>query len=188
MITNAVGAMIKNAVGAASAAILVFLATAIAMLPAVAAPPGYERPIIGKPTGPIAIRYELAAPPALGRPVEVTITVESDWPLRNVAVSLVPSEGLALDASQAAARIARIEPGEPYRTTVAVTPLALDILYLTVTVEADVNGTRQGRTLMVPLRLAEAKSRAAATIKADLAGGNVVHSLPATPRPSERLR
>ena len=155
---------------------------------AVSAPPGAVRAPGGKPAAPIAIRHALAAEPALGRPLQVSIEIEPGVALEDVVVSLSGGDGLFVSSSDATARIARIELGEIYRAAVSVTPLVLDVLYLTVVVDGNAGGVRQARTAMVAVRLAAEKSRSPATLKADPAGGGLVHSLPAGPSPSGRLR
>jgi hypothetical protein len=168
---------------------LALVLAAVAPL-AMSAPPGVEHTFIGKPDGPIAIRYEIAGQPALGRALEISVTVASALPLDDVALSFGASEGLVVNGPQAGLPVARIEAGEIHEATVSVTPLVLDILDLSVTVEADVAGTRQAGTVLVPIRLAAAKSRAAAPLKPDAAAPNgaVVHSLRAIESPSGRLR
>jgi hypothetical protein len=155
---------------------------------AVSAPPGAIRGPVGKPTAPIAIRHALAAAPALGRPLEISIEIESAVPLDDVTVSLSGDNGLFVNASEATLRIPRIESDAVHRVTVTVTPLVLDVLYLTIVVDADTGGERQARTALVPVRLAAEKSRSPATLKADPAGGGAIHSLPAVQSPSGRLR
>ena len=158
---------------------------------AMSAPPGTVGTFTGKPDGPIAIRYEIAGQPALGRALEISVTVASASPLDNVAISFGASEGLAVNTPLSGSSVVRIEAGETHEATVSVTPLVLDVLDLTVTVEADVAGTRQAATVLVPIRLAATKSRAPAALKPDAAAaetGVVVHSLRAIESPSGRLR
>jgi hypothetical protein len=155
---------------------------------AVSAPPGAARAVVGKPTGPIEIRHALAGTPALGRPLEIALEIESAVPLDDVVVSLSGEDGLFVGASEATLRVPRIEAGEIYRAVVTVTPLVLDVLYLTVAVDGDAGGELQARVVLIPVRLAAQKSRSPATLKADAAGDGVVHSLPAIEPPRGRLR
>jgi hypothetical protein len=158
---------------------------------AMSAPAGTARTYIDKPDSPIAIRYEIAGQPALGRALEISVIVGSTLPLDDVVLSFGASQGLVVDTALSALRVERIEAGEIHEATVSVTPLVLDILDLSVTVEADVGGTRQASTVLVPIRLAPTKSRVAAALKPDAAATEarvVVHSLRAIESPSGRLR
>lgn len=155
---------------------------------AAATPPAVGYAIAGKPAPPIAIDYALAQAPALGRPLAIDIAVSSSFALDDVVVSLIAGDGLSLGPAQALHRIARIDAGSAYAIEIVVTPLVVDVLYLTVVVEADAGNERQARTALIPVRLAAVKSRVPATLKADPAGGGLVHSLPAVQSPSSRLR
>jgi hypothetical protein len=171
--------------GIARFALALVLGLALAL--ARAAPPGAARGIVGKPTGPIAIQHALAEPPALGRALEVSITVTSAVALDNVTLALAADEGLAFNTAVTALRIARIGAGETYATTISVTPLVLDVLEIAVTVEGDTAGARQAATALLPIRLVARKSRGPTALKVDPASRGVVHSLPGRERPSDRL-
>jgi hypothetical protein len=159
-------------VGAALAAI------AFASL-ASAAPPDAVRVTGGKPTGPIAIDYEITPTPALGRILEVAVTITSGVALDNVRVSFTGDESLAFNSASTEQRLAHIASGAVYTATFSVTPLVIDVLDLVVTVEGDSNAGHEVGTLLVPIRLAPQKARPPARLRADPAGTGLVHSLPA---------
>jgi hypothetical protein len=145
-----------------------------------AAPPDAVRAIGGKPTGPIAIEYEITPTPALGRMLEVAVTITSAVALDNVVVSFAGDESLAFNTAMTVQRVAHVASGAAYTATFSVTPLVIDVLDLAVTVEGDSSAGHEVGTLLVPIRLAAQKARPPATLRADPAGEGVVHSLPAT--------
>jgi hypothetical protein len=159
-------------VGAALAAI------ACASL-ASAAPPDFVRETGGKPTGPIRIAYEITPTPALGRVLEVSLTIVSAVALDDVTVSFTADASLAFNTAATVQRVAHVASGAAYTATFSVTPLALDVLDLAVTVAGESSGGHEVGTLLIPIRLAAQKSRSPATLRADPAGQGLVHSLPA---------
>jgi hypothetical protein len=166
-------------VGAALAAI------AFASL-ASAAPPNGVRETGGKPTGPIAIEHEITPTPALGRTLEVAVTITSAVALDNVVVSFSADESLAFNTATTVQRVAHVASGATYSATFSVTPLVIDVLDLAVTVEGDSSSGHEVGTLLVPIRLAPQKVRAPAALRADPAGEGVVHSRPAAAGPGPR--
>jgi hypothetical protein len=161
---------------------------ALAAIPTLAgaAPPDGLRETGGKPTGPIAIEYEITPTPALGRMLEVAVTITSAVALDNVVVSFAADESLAFNTATTVQRVAHVASGATYSATFSVTPLVIDVLDLAVTVEGDSSAGHEVGTLLVPIRLAPQKVRTPATLRADPAGDGVVHSLPATAGPGRR--
>jgi hypothetical protein len=151
-----------------------------------AAPPNGMRETGGKPTGPIAIEYEVSPTPALGRMLEVTVTITSAVALDNVVVSFNADESLAFNTATTEQRVAHVASGATYSATFSVTPLVIDVLDLAVTVEGDSSAGHEVGTLLVPIRLAPHKIRTPAALRADAAGEGVVHSLPAAVGPGPR--
>ena len=171
-------------VGAASAAIVLRALGALALLLAAplasTAPADSARAIVGKPTGPIAIEYEITPTPALGRTLEVSVTVTSAVALDDVVVSFAADEGLAFNTATTTLRVAHLAAGASYTATLSVLPLVIDVLEIAVTVGGDNGGNSEAGATLIPIRLAAQKSRSPATLKADPAGGGLLHSLPAT--------
>jgi hypothetical protein len=151
-----------------------------------AAPPDSLRETGGKPTGPIAIEHEITPTPALGRMLEVAVTITSAVDLDNVVVSFTADESLAFNTATNVQRVAHVASGATYSVTLTVTPLVIDVLDLVVTVEGDSSAGHEVGTLLVPIRLAEQKIRTPAALKADAAGEGRVHSLPAAVGPGPR--
>lgn len=144
-----------------------------------AEPPGVVRETGGKPMGPIAIRYELTSTPALGRTLEVAVTITSAVALDNVVVSFGAGESLAFNSATTVQRVAHVATGAAYTTTFSVTPLVLDVLDLAVTVEGESRAGHEVGAALIPVRLAARRTRSPATLRPDPAGVGAVHSLPA---------
>ena len=131
----------------------------------------------GKPTGPIGVAFELRAEPAVGQSLEIELRVGSQTPLTDARVSLRPSEGLRLDAPGATALLTNVDATAGAVLTVTVTPLVEDVLYLTVVVEGVAGGAPQARSLMIPVRLATAKTRVPPLLKRE-PDGRLIRPLP----------
>jgi hypothetical protein len=162
------------------------IALSLAASLASAARPSAVGAIGGKPTGPIAIGYEVTPTPALGRTLDVTITLTSSVALDNVTLSFAADAGLAFNTATTVLRVAHIASGATYTATLSVTPLVQDVLEIAVTAEGDAGGAREAGTALIPIRLAAAKSRSPATLKTDAAGDGLIHSLPASAGPGRR--
>jgi hypothetical protein len=148
------------------------------------------RTTAGKPVAPIAITYRFAAPPAVGQPVGVEVTIRPRSTLGNAVIQLTGEPGLAVAAADAARQVPAITPDAPYRFTVSVTPQQAALLHLGVSVSGDIGGTRQARTITIPLRLGAAPP-AGKTPAPNLKvapSGDVVHSLPAQERVDRQRR
>ena len=142
--------------------------------------------VAAKPVAPIAIEYEFAGPLSVGLPVEVTIRIDADAPMSDVELEFRGDDGLQLNLLATTQRIAVID--EPSTTTITVVPLAQELLYLTVSVEAELNGARQARTVLIPFRLAAERRKGTSAVLKVEQSGELIHSLPASARPSGRLR
>ena len=162
------------------------LASLLAAALASAAPVAAVRDFVGKPTGPIAIRFEITPTPALGRTLEVSITVTSGVALDDVTVSFGADESLAFNTPTTVLRVAHLADGATYTATLSVTPLVIDVLDLAVTVEGESSSGHEVGTALLPIRLAAQKARNPATLRPDPASGGLVHSLPAVPGPGRR--
>lgn len=128
----------------------------------------------GKPTGPIAVDYRLAAEPAVGVPLTISVTASVD------GVSM----GLAIDAHGTEPRAVLVVPPTlvaaadgVYSWQITVVPLAVEAGYLSVVVSGTVDDTAQARSVTIPLRSAAAAPRDAATVERP--DGETLIALPA---------
>jgi len=110
----------------------------------------------GKPTGPIAVDYRLAAEPAVGVPLKITITarveggvgalrLETSASVPNAVLLTVPSLVTSGDGG--------------YAWELTVVPLTADAGYLNVIVAGEIDGVAQARSVSIPLRTAAAAIR-----------------------------
>ncbi len=126
-----------------------------------AAPAAAELP--GKPTGPIVVEHRLAADPAVGVPLEISVTARVD----------AAAGGLSIEANATVPRAALVTPprllaaGEGvYSWQITVVPLAVEAGYLSVIVSGTIDGLDQARSVTISLR-----SAAPADAPAPVAGG-----------------
>jgi hypothetical protein len=127
-----------------------------------AAPRPEERPpasaeFPGKPTGSIALEHRLGARPAVGEPLEITITARVGTAFGALAID---ADATRPDAVLVAPPVL-VEAGDGrYRWTITVVPLAVDAGYLNVLVSGVADGVPQARAVTISLRVA-APERAA---------------------------
>jgi hypothetical protein len=144
-----------------SARVLSALVAAVLAAPSIvaAAPRAAERAVStrsevpGKPTGPIAVEFHLAAQPEVGVPLEIAVTARVDTAVNS----------LALEANASAPSAVLVTPpslvvGEDgvYSWRITVVPLAAEAGYLSVIVAGNVDGVAQASTVTVSLRSAAA--------------------------------
>ena len=126
-----------------------------------AAPAAAELP--GKPTGPILVEHRLAADPAVGVPLDITVTARVD----------AAASGLSIEANATVPRAALVTPPRlleagagVYSWQITVVPLAAEAGYLSVIVSGTIDGVDQARSVTISLR-----SAAPADLPAPTAGG-----------------
>lgn len=138
----------------------------------------------GKPTAPITIEFALAAEPAVGAAVEVSIEVRASAEVRDLALDVRAADPAALLVA-AQAPVA----GKPGTWIVTVVPLADATSYLSVTAQGTIGDAPQTRSVAIPLRVPGAKPTAqAARARAAAGEGEGVVLLPAveTVRPASK--
>jgi hypothetical protein len=107
----------------------------------------------GKPVAPFSIRYQILGAPAVGQPLEVRITVRPSIPMTDLELEAAGDASLdvaASDAKQSAPSATREAPAE---WSVSVVPRDVGTLQLKITVDGIIDGNRQARSLVVPIRL-----------------------------------
>jgi hypothetical protein len=131
----------------------------------------------GKPTGPIAVEYHVAAAPAVGVPLEIDVSarVEADV------------QGLSIEANASAPHAVLLTPpavvtaGDGiYSWRITVVPLAAEAGYLSVIVAGRLDGLAQSRGVTVPLRSEAARGASPAR---NAAGPEALIALPAQESP-----
>jgi len=148
-----------------------------------AAPPPQERaPSLNsaypvKPTGPIAVEYRLAAPPAVGVPLQIAVTARVQAAASSLAIEANASAPRAVLVT--APRLDAAGDGV-YSWTITVVPLAAEAGYLSVIVAGEVDGVTQARSVTVPLR---SSPSAGPTPAAGAARGEALIALPVQESP-----
>lgn len=106
----------------------------------------------GKPTAPITIEFSLAAEPAVGALLAISIAVHASAELGDLALEVRAEDGSAL-------LVAAQTPvaGVPGAWTVTVVPLADVTAYLNVTAQGTLGGVPQTRSVAIPVRVGNAK-------------------------------
>ena len=130
-----------------------------------------------KPTGPIAVEYRVAAPPAVGAPLEIEVSARVEPDVK----------GLTIEANASAPRAVLLTPptvvtaGDGvFAWKITVVPLAAEAGYLSVIVAGRVDGVAQARAVTVPLRSVAA---APPTAAAKAAGPEALIALPVEETP-----
>lgn len=144
----------------------------------------------GKPVAPIAIEYRFVGQPAVGQPLEIELTIRPRSTMSDVVIRLTGEPSLLVAAADTAVQVPEITPGAPYRFTANVTPEEAALLHLGVSVDGQIGGTRQARSITIPLRLGTEPPAAKGpppNLKV-APSGEVVHSLPAEERSGGQLR
>lgn len=130
----------------------------------------------GKPIPPLAMRYEVSGDAILGQTMTVTVSITPEQPLDNATVRLSADAALLLAAPPGGLEFGNVAAGREIRVVIGVTPLALTVSRLNVSVAGLMHGQAQSRNLSIPIRLG-AVAKTPAVLKLD-AGGQVIHSLP----------
>jgi hypothetical protein len=158
---------------------MALVAAAVLVAPALvgAAPRPTEHPVPVasrvpvKPTGPIAVEHRLAAPPAVGVPLELVVTARVEPGVGDLTIEADASTPRAVLV--ASPELVTAADGV-YVWTITVVPLAADAGYLTVIVAGDVDGLAQARSVTVSLR----SSGPPAAPAPEAGGGEVLIALP----------
>ena len=116
----------------------------------------FERP--GKPTGPIAVDYRLAAAPAVGVALTISITARADGETAGLRLETIASEPRDVLLTVPTA-VASTDGAHAWELTVV--PLTPDAGYLTVVVMGEIDGVSQARTVSIALRASETPAAAA---------------------------
>jgi hypothetical protein len=151
---------------AAPVLLVAALAAACAEPAVVAAPPGEsasEAFGAEKPVAPFALDYRLAGAPALGQPLEVTLTVRPQSPMSDLELHASGESALEVNADSAEQTAASATPKDPAVWSVTVVPQQEGVSYLKLTAPGVIGGRRQARSIAVPIRVGEAGGKASST-------------------------
>lgn len=111
-------------------------------------------PIAGKPVAPFEIEHELSGKPTVSVPLDVRIVFRPQMPADEIELQLSADEGLALNPVDETLTARAAGPDAPAEWHVVVVPLMDGVQRLRVYAEASVGGERQGRSIVIPIRIA----------------------------------
>lgn len=131
----------------------------------------------GKPTGPITVEYRLAAQPAVGVPLTITVTARVE---NNVGT-------LGIEANATSPRYVLLTPPQlatagdgKYVWALTVVPLAAEAGYLSVIVSGTSEGVAQASSVTISMRSAAAPAEVPLSAAAD---GEALIALPVQESP-----
>jgi hypothetical protein len=105
-----------------------------------------------KPTGPIGVDVRIAAPPALGAPLTVTVTARAEA-IEGLALEVHADDPAALAI---VAQSAPVDRAGARSWEITVIPMRTAGGNLGVVVAGDIDGVAQAGSVVTPIRLAEA--------------------------------
>ncbi|HEX5418623.1 MAG TPA: hypothetical protein VFY39_01355 [Gammaproteobacteria bacterium] len=107
----------------------------------------------GKPVAPFALEYRLAGAPAVGQPLEITLTVRPRSPMSELELHAAGESALQVNAESAEQTAASATAEDPAVWSVTVVPQQEGVSYLKLTASGIIAGRRQARSIAVPIRV-----------------------------------
>lgn len=133
----------------------------------------------GKPGAAVELRYEFAARPQVGHPVEVQLAFIPGAGVDSLTATITGMEGLTL-AGQLAPSSTDVQSGTPFVHTFSLMAEHEGVFYVTVAVITQMGGASVGRSFSIPLIVGESqKQQKAAAQPATDATGEIVQPMPA---------
>jgi hypothetical protein len=136
----------------------------------------------GKPSAPVELKFNVAARPALGVPLDIDLAVIATAGTDSMTLSVQASEGIEVDATTSLASFPKSQPGALYRHKLRITPRAEGAFNVSVLITMVVPGSGpQSRSFSIPLLVGSvAALEKAATAQASTeSSGERVTSAPA---------
>ena len=124
----------------------------------------------GKPTAPIDIKFDIKQKPVVGGSVDIELAFLPETAADGLAVDLVPSDGVTLQAAANPIQIAGIEAGKVYRRTVSVVAGSDGMFYLGVVAAVKTTDQTQSRSFSIPLIVGSPVMAAKPAVRKDARG------------------
>lgn len=106
----------------------------------------------GKPVAPVDLKFNIAAKPALGVPLDIDVAVIATGHSDSMTLSVQGNPGVEVDSSTSLASFPKSLPGSLYRHRLRVTPRAEGAFNVMVLVTTAVPGSgAQTRSFSIPL-------------------------------------
>ena len=110
----------------------------------------------GKPVAAFAIDYEVRGTPTVGVPLEVQVSLRPQTAVSDVTVRLSADPGLQIASPETTLSAPSAEQDAPAEWLLSVVPLEDGVLRLRLYAEGTISGMRQGRSLIIPIRVGPA--------------------------------
>lgn len=131
----------------------------------------------GKPSAPVELKFNVAARPALGVPLDIDLAVIATAGTDSMTLSVQASEGIEVDATTSLASFPKSQPGALYRHKLRITPRAEGAFNVSVLITMVVPGSGpQSRSFSIPLlvgNVAALEKAGTAQISTDSSGERV---------------
>ena len=123
----------------------------------------------GKPGAAVDIRYEFAAKPEVGKPLELRIALVPNAGVDAMNATFSGMQGITV-AGELSASFSNVEPRTPYMHTISVLPERAGVFYITVSVDTEISGSTLGRTFSIPFVVGDVKAQQKPAPKTDASG------------------
>ncbi len=116
---------------------------------------------VGKSNVQIELKYDIAAKPMAGRPVQIELALVPAQGADSMSVTLAPSPGLTLSAD-ALPDVEPVKAATPYSGQLTAKADKAEVFFITITTTLYTAGTSSVRTFAIPLILSDPNAPAAA--------------------------
>jgi hypothetical protein len=103
----------------------------------------------GKPGAAVDIKYEFAAKPEVGKPVQLEIALIPSAGVDSLEAAFAGMEGLTL-AGPLSASVTNAKAGEAHKHSLSVLANQAGVYYITVSVNTQISGASLGRSFSIP--------------------------------------
>jgi hypothetical protein len=115
----------------------------------------------GKSQMPASLKFDLVQRPIVGQPLEIAIALLPQIAADPATIVVSGSEGVQLASGDGQIAIATVEPGQVYRHSITVTPMAEGVSFVNLNVTLKHDQMTESRVFSVPLIVAAADNAAA---------------------------
>jgi len=134
----------------------------------------------GKTLAPIGVSYEILGKPAVGQPLEIRITTQSNVVVNALTTQVRGDEGLYVSPANVNFAVAQMRYEEPVMRTLTVTPLREGTHQLSIIVQGEIDGVLQANHVTIPIQVGDVQEqpKPMGTVTTDESGEAII-SLPA---------
>ncbi len=110
-----------------------------------------EAVTLGKSTVPVALKFEIASQPTVGKPFEVALAIMPQIAAGPAVLDVTDSDNLRLPSGSSPIEIPAVDPAQVYRQTLQVTPTAEGVQLLGLSISLKHDEITETRMFSVPL-------------------------------------